>query len=94
VRSTDSVGRLGGDEFGIFCGALETSEEAHRLAERVRSVVDKPLSVQGIAVTTGASIGIAFMRLPRQPIEDSIDEADQAMYIAKSRGGNCWIVYD
>ncbi len=93
VRSTDSVGRLGGDEFGIFCGALETSEEAQRLAERVRSVVDKPLSVQGIAVTTGASVGIAFLRSPRQPIEDSIDEADQAMYVAKSQGGNRWVVF-
>lgn len=93
VRSSDSVGRLGGDEFGIFCGALETPEEAHHLAERVRAVVDKPLSVQGIAVTTGASIGIAFMRSPRQPIEDDIDQADQAMYDAKSRGGNQWVVY-
>ncbi len=93
VRSTDSVGRLGGDEFAIFCGSLETSEEAHRLAERVRSVVDKPLSVEGVTVTTGASIGIAFMRSPRRSIEDIIDEADRAMYVAKSRGGNCWVVY-
>lgn len=82
----DIVIRMGGDEF-LILSAAEPGDAARVAAERIVSLISRPLIVGGIQVDVGASIGIAN-------IENSVDfaeavrSADVAMYEAKRRGRN------
>jgi diguanylate cyclase (GGDEF)-like protein len=87
VRTTDLVGRWGGEEF-IFvlpdCGL----KEAEALAERVRSVVERlVVDCAGHSHTTTISIGVADSA-PGVPGFRVLKRADDAMYDAKAAGRN------
>ena len=75
--------RYGGEE---FCIALENydSEQARQLAERIRIAIET-ISVQGASIT--GSLGVAAAK-DSTGVQDLLDEADQAMYVAKRRGRN------
>jgi diguanylate cyclase (GGDEF)-like protein len=92
VRPMDSVSRLGGDEFVVLLPALANSQDAFRVAERIVSAVELPIKLDHGSVTVTASIGISVAEppfLPRAPsAEGLIQQADTAMYHAKSLGGS------
>ncbi len=94
VRSTDFVGRVGGDEFCIYCPALKSPDEAIRLAERVIEAVHRPLALADRTVAVGTSIGIAFAQTDQLPSDRMSDQADIGMYAAKTAGGGRWAVFD
>ena len=87
VRSGDLIGRIGGDEFGVFLPGA-TRENAEKVAERIRRTVAEvrfepgathwPLSVSVGAVLFETEIGL----------DDLLREADQQMRVAKQGGGN------
>jgi len=85
VRGTDTVARIGGDEFAVLCPA-STREDAEGLAERIRTAVERPITLEQAAVEVGISIGIAHTtdRLDAE----SVAEADRALYAAKSARRN------
>lgn len=102
VRESDTVSRIGGDEFAVLLKGLEqvpinTSEQAAIIAEKIRSVLAKPYS---FTVTHGdrapsiieyqctASIGVVMFPLVGADIEDYLKWADTAMYHAKESGRN------
>lgn len=86
VRTTDLVGRYGGEE---FCVVLpETSAAgAHRVAEKLREAV----GVLPDPVPT-ISVGLALWE-PRSSVDDLLRRADQALYKAKEAGRNRTVVY-
>ncbi len=88
VRSSDTVGRLGGDEFGIIQVNTDSTLEAGALAARLRETMKRPIRIDGRDVEIGLSIGIALG--PRQDggPESLISDADSALYQAKSDGRN------
>ena len=93
VRPSDTVARIGGDEFVILCEALETPEAAVEVAERIVQAVEEPINVDDHIVVISASVGIA------QPNADATSEslirdADSAMYRAKELGRNRWEMFD
>lgn len=85
LRSTDAIGRYGGEEFVLLLqGADELS--AARLVERIRSAVSMAdWSDIGTGVKVSVSCGIAFIR-PTDTVESVLARADEALYEAK-RGG-------
>lgn len=88
VRPTDVLARTGGEEL-VVLGLVGDSDEARRLAERLRASVASTRTDQGHAVTT--SIGIALTRPedgdnPTDALWRLIDRADAAMYEAKQQG--------
>ena len=89
IRASDRCGRYGGEEFMLILP--ETSpEEAVDVAEQLRRLVrETPLHIPG-GLTTQASIsiGIAGGRGSELQAERLVDEADAAMYAAKSLGRN------
>jgi len=92
VRSFDTIGRYGGEEFVII---LENTplETAHEVIERVRKRVgDSPVNVRGTGVSVTLSAGIAVLQ-PGDTIASLIGRADLAMYDAKG-GGRDRIVVD
>ena len=59
TRGTDVVARLGGDEFAALLGRLGGPADVEVVAERIVSAVARPIDVNGVQVTVGASVGIA-----------------------------------
>jgi diguanylate cyclase (GGDEF)-like protein/PAS domain S-box-containing protein len=92
VRASETVARLGGDEFGFLLnGAGE--REATALVERVQAALADPFTVQGIPIEVEASLGIALHPNHGSSVDQLVQRADVAMYVAK-RGGMTSAVYD
>jgi diguanylate cyclase (GGDEF)-like protein len=87
LRASDTAARLGGDEFSIVCENTEPAD-AHVLAERLRASVTEPLPLSDTTVTIGLSIGVGSVAGGLEPgdvYERVVREADDAMYVDKSR---------
>lgn len=88
VRGKDTVCRHGGDEFVCLLADLADVNEAVAIAEKLLKAVmgDIVLGAQTFAV--GASIGIAIAPAQAEMLDDLVNKADAAMYLAKRAGGN------
>ena len=84
----DLIARLGGDEFGILL--LDTGgDEAVKPADRLRAALNEPLTLKGIALQVGVSVGIAMFPEQGEDLKTLLRKADTAMYRAKtSRSGS------
>jgi diguanylate cyclase (GGDEF)-like protein len=92
ARRTDVVARFGGDEFVVLArGLCEVETEALAVAERIRSVLERPFRLAGRLVMVSASIGIT--PAGTQSPDEIVMRADQAMYEAKREGRNRVAVY-
>src|SRR5687767_14653104 len=76
---------LGGDEFAVLLEDLTSISDTTQLADRVNAVLERPFSLAGREVFTGASIGIALDG-PGADGGQLLRNADIAMYTAKRRG--------
>ena len=94
VRDTDTVARLGGDEFVVLCPQLPDRDQAISLADRVRTALSAPYSIDGKEAFVDASIGITFADESTVSGAELIREADVAMYRAKLTEGSHINVFD
>lgn len=83
VRESDTVARVGGDEFLVLLEHIQCADDPSRVADKIHLALDKPLSVDGHSLSPRISIGIA--RYPEHGLEDKqlLKHADEAMYFAK-----------
>ena len=88
ARSTDTVGRLGGDEFLFIMDRLAKSEDAEHIARRAVAALQVPIRLGGVDIHTSSSIGIAVFPTDANSVETLLANADAAMYCAKQRGRN------
>ena len=88
ARGTDTVGRLGGDEFLFIMDRLAKREDAEHVARRAVKALELPIRLDGVDLHTSASIGIAMFPADGKSAEALIANADAAMYCAKQRGRN------
>lgn len=93
LRVDDTVARLGGDEFVIVANHLGQDIEAAAhaamvLAEKVRSVLERPYTIDGTIYSSTGSIGLTIFPKPNDAVDNLLREADTAMYRAKSAGRN------
>ncbi|MGZ8733985.1 MAG: diguanylate cyclase domain-containing protein, partial [Acidimicrobiia bacterium] len=87
VRGTDSVARIGGDEFVILCEAAGTRDDLAHLADKVITAVNRPWRFGEHSLTVGVSVGIAIADLDDYGAS-LLRRADDAMYRAKADGRN------
>lgn len=87
VRSTDTVARVGGDEFLLLLAPLRQNAEAETTAtvQRLREKIAALRQVEGRDVRISASIGVAFFPAHGRTLDSLLIRADQAMYAAKRR---------
>ena len=83
LRESDTVARLGGDEFGVLVPRLDDPETARHVAEKLRAALRGPLSLEGVTLDIGASLGIALFPDHGIDVESLLQRADVAMYVAK-----------
>jgi diguanylate cyclase (GGDEF)-like protein len=88
VRDSDTVARFGGDEFVLLLPGVDSENQALQIAEKIRLALTAPIDVEGVSLSTSASIGIALYPEHGQNETDLINNADIAMYEAKSSGRN------
>ena len=86
LRSTDTVARIGGDEFVMLIDPITTREDAELVAQRAVDALKPAMRVAGVDIHTSPSIGIALYPADGATIETLIAHADAAMYCAKQRG--------
>ena len=89
IRETDTVSRLGGDEFTVILGELDDSGSVNRVANDILRNLSEPFRLGDKEAHVSASIGITLYPKDGMEIEELIKNADQAMYEAKRQGRNC-----
>ncbi|MBC7860221.1 MAG: diguanylate cyclase [Burkholderiaceae bacterium] len=88
VRDSDTVGRVGGDEFLVLLHNIEAPHDALLVAEKIRVALCQPFALAGQPVQVSPSIGVALFPEHGADHEQLIRSADAAMYEAKKEGGN------
>jgi diguanylate cyclase (GGDEF)-like protein len=87
TRNTDGLGRWGGEEFVLVCPGASLARAAD-LAEKLRHKIMETNFIPEDPIAVTASFGVAVSNADRS-FEDAFRQADQALYLAKSRGRNC-----
>ena len=87
TRHTDGLGRWGGEEFVLVCPGASLSKAAN-LAEKLRERIMQSDFIPEDPMTVTASFGVATSPAGGN-FDDAFRQADQALYLAKSRGRNC-----
>lgn len=83
LRRSDSVARMGGDEFTLLLQNTENNRDVALIAEKVIQAISQPTIIKGYEVVVGCSIGIAIYPQAGRDAESLLKHADMAMYKAK-----------
>jgi len=88
IRETDTVARIGGDEFVIILSSLPETEIARRIATNLVAQLARPIYIEEVKIGISVSIGISMYPENGTTAEQLIRSADQAMYEVKHAGKN------
>jgi diguanylate cyclase (GGDEF)-like protein/PAS domain S-box-containing protein len=94
LRPTDTLARMGGDEFVALFQNVDNEAGARAIAGRIIDAVSQPYLCRGALLHPKTSIGIVLADDPELPSDELISRADRAMYAAKRQGGNLAIFYN
>jgi diguanylate cyclase (GGDEF)-like protein len=83
MRQSDTVARIGGDEFSLVCEQIYAKEAAVRVAEKISQIFSKPFIIGDKKVHISASIGISLYPYDGNNVTRLLQTADEAMYCAK-----------
>jgi diguanylate cyclase (GGDEF)-like protein len=93
LRVEDTVARIGGDEFVVLLPKIKDEQQLVATAEKVISELAQPFHIAEQTLLVGVSIGIALYPQHDDKPSNLIKLADDAMYVAKRIGRNCYHVY-
>jgi diguanylate cyclase (GGDEF)-like protein/PAS domain S-box-containing protein len=92
VRESDTVARMGGDEFVVLLHGIGKVRDAEAVAEKIIAELAPPFEIAGHSIRISASIGVAIYPQHGGDAETLINAADNAMYEAKRCGRNTFRV--
>lgn len=93
LRESDTVARMGGDEFTAILPAVDSPISAHRVARKIIEALNQPFHASGHTPQVGASIGISLYPEDGTELDILLKKADKAMYQAKKEGKNDYRFY-
>lgn len=99
LRSSDTLARIGGDEFVVLLETLELktediSDHASHVASKLIKAIEEPFIIDSTTYQVGVSIGICLIDGQDTSAAEALQRADIAMYSAKKQGGNSYIYFD
>ena len=93
VRGSDTVARIGSDEFVVLLGDLEDSNAAAQIALKLGREIHRPYAIQGQEISVTTSIGISLFPNDGNDGNTLLQNADTAMHRAKELGRNRYVFY-
>jgi diguanylate cyclase (GGDEF)-like protein/PAS domain S-box-containing protein len=92
VRDSDTVARVGGDEFVVILDRVRDLTRAERIATHIHVAVNAPLQFEGTTLNPKLSIGVTIAQTD-QHVDDVLRDADDALYTAKTAGGDRVVLF-
>ncbi len=93
MRRSDSVARMGGDEFTLLLQNIENNTDVAHIAQKVIDSISLPSQISGYEVVVGCSIGIASYPQAGRDADTLLKNADLAMYKAKQNDGSSYCFF-
>ena len=93
MRESDTIARIGGDEFVVLLPIIATEQDILIVAEKIRLALNKPFEIEGHVLNISTSIGIAIYPDHGEEETQLLKNADLAMYYAKQNGRNTAMTY-
>lgn len=93
IRPSDTLCRFGGDEFLYLAEGLDAPEEAEQIARRLLDSLKEPFTFGTITIEQHASVGVVTWDASQNDEEEIVQNADAAMYEAKRRGRDHYVVF-
>ena len=90
LRESDTLTRLGGDEFLLLAPEIDSDSQAEAIASHILKRISDPFEVGALTLTTSLSVGIALYPQDGTSAESLIASSDRALYGAKALGKNCF----
>jgi diguanylate cyclase (GGDEF)-like protein/PAS domain S-box-containing protein len=90
VRDTDTVARIGGDEFLLALTELGEPGQASKVAAKAIESISRPMAFGEATISVGASVGISVFPGDGIDVDRLVKRADEAMYKVKKSGKNGW----
>ena len=94
ARTEDTVSRLGGDEFSMLLGNIETKSQCYKALKRIINSISATYFIDEHVINISASIGVSLSPLNGVELDPLLRQADQAMYHAKQRGKKNYHLFD
>ncbi|MEJ2200402.1 MAG: diguanylate cyclase, partial [Desulfuromonadaceae bacterium] len=94
LRESDTVARIGGDEFMILLSQIRERSDSILVAKRTIAVLSRPIHIDDEVFTLGVSVGISLFPDHGTTMDALIKNADIAMYRAKALSGNRYEMFD
>ena len=93
IRNSDTIGRVGGDEFIVLLPDVHSEADALLVANKILKNIATPVLFEGNQLTTSVSIGVAIYPDHGLDEVELTNNADVAMYAAKTSGRNAIRIY-
>lgn len=93
IRESDTVARMGGDEFTTILPQINSPEDAVKVVRIIIEKLAQPFDLNGTLITISASIGIAIYPKDAQDSKELLQNADRAMFDAKKLGRSRFFSY-
>jgi len=93
VRESDTVARMGGDEFTAILPQIDTTEDVERVIKLIIEKMSQPFDLNGTTVSISASVGVAIYPKDALNSQELLQNADKAMYDAKKQGRSRFYSY-
>jgi diguanylate cyclase (GGDEF)-like protein/PAS domain S-box-containing protein len=94
VRESDTVARIGGDEFNVLMPDLSQTDDVGTVVRKIMGVFGTPFLLDNVEVPATTSVGISMFPADGQSSEELVQKADSAMYVAKQANGNSYQFYN